>query len=357
MRSTVRLVFVCALLLACLPAAARGAVPKDFFGVQDDYMISGDADYRATNLSSMAALGVGTVREPFLWRDLQTSPGQLDFVAYDRMVADISSHGLKILGVIFGPPASAQKSGPSKYTCPPKSNSDFADFAATLASRYGTKGTFWDDHPEVPRNPITSWQIWNEPNLRPYWCGKPNARQYVSMLRAISAGVKGEDSKAEVVTAGIPQSRLGIPLLTYIREMYKAGASDSFDTLAINPYSKTVGDLRKKLRDVRHIMNANHDKRAKIWVTELAWSDVGPSSAFRVGAKAQGTRIRGAVKLRGQARSRYGIRGAIYVYWRDLNPYPPSFKDFWGLHTGLLRKDGSPKSAFFQFKKAIAALR
>jgi hypothetical protein len=356
MRSAVTLLMLCAALLLGA-ATAHAKVPKDFVGVQDDYLISADASYRTTNLSTMAALGVGTVREPFLWRDIERTPGTLDLTTYDQLVSDVSAHGLKILGVIFGPPQGLMQPGPSKYTCPPKSNEQFAGYAAALAARYGTKGSFWDEHPDVPRNPITTWQIWNEPNIRPYWCGKPNARQYVQLLAAASRGLKEKDPHAEVVTAGIPQSKLGIPLLSYIRQMYKAGAKGTFDTLAINPYSRTVSDLRKRLRDVRNVLNRNHDRTARIWITELAWSDVGPGSAFRVGAKGQGSRIRSAYRLLGQLRTRYRLRGAIYVYWRDLGPYPPRFKDFWGLHTGLLRKDGTPKSAFYEFKKAIAALR
>jgi hypothetical protein len=262
-----------------------------------------------------------------------------------------------MLGVIFGPPAGLQKSGPSKYTCPPKSNAQFAGFAAALAARYGSTGTYWQEHPEVPKHAVTSWQVWNEPNLRPYWCGKPNARQYVSMLKATSPALKKADRKAEVVTAGIPQSKLGISLLKYVTQMYRAGGKNYFDTLAIHPYSRTVGELSKRLRDVRGVMNRHHDRGAKIWVTELAWSNVGPGSRFRVGTKRQGTLIRDAFRLVGRLRKSYRLRGAVYVYWRDLSPYPPNFKDFWGLHTGLLRRDGSFKSAYFDFKKAVAALR
>ena len=47
----------------------------------------------------------------------------------------------------------------------------------------------------------------------------------------------------------------------------------------------------------------------------------------------------------------------MYYSWRDGAPYPPLFKDFWGLHTGLLRKNGSPKPALAAFKAAITSSR
>ena len=75
--------------------------------------------------------------------------------------------------------------------------------------RYGPNGTLWAERPEVPRLPIRSWQIWNEPNLGPYWCGKANAKQYVAMLRAVGTAIKQVDRGAQIVTAGLPDSKLG----------------------------------------------------------------------------------------------------------------------------------------------------
>ncbi|HEY3019314.1 MAG TPA: hypothetical protein VGJ32_03935, partial [Solirubrobacteraceae bacterium] len=213
---------LCAIALALsAPATAGARPPKDFVGVQDDYLITGDTDYFATNLSAMAAIGVGTIRQPFLWRDIETASGTFDFSRYDGLVGNVAAHGIKLLGVVFGPPQTLMKRGPAGATCPPRSNARFASFAAALARRYGSRGTYWREHPEVPRHPVTAWQIWNEPNLLPYWCGKPNARQYVALLKATYPAVKAADPRAEIVTAGIPQSKLGIPLLTYLAQMYR----------------------------------------------------------------------------------------------------------------------------------------
>jgi hypothetical protein len=326
-------------------------------GVQDEFLLAGDATYRSDNLGSMSSIGVGSVRQPFLWRDIETSPGSLDFSRYDAFVGHVSLLRIKILGVIFGPPSFRMQAGPSQYTCPPRSNDEFAQYAGALATRYGSKGTYWDEHPDIPRNPVTTWQVWNEPNIRPYWCGRPNAREYVAMLRAANAALKAADPETETVTAGIPKSKLGIPILTYLRRMYAAGGKETFDTLAINPYSRTVSELKALLRSVRKVMNSRSDARAKIWLTELGWADKGPRSPFTVGAAEQVRRIAGAYKMLGQQRARLKLRGAIYTFWRDLPPYPPKYKDFWSLHTGLVRRDGSTKKAFHAFAKAVKRFR
>ena len=56
------------------------------------------------------------------------------------------------------------------------------------------------------------------------------------------------------------------------------------------------------------------------------------------------------------ARSKLKLRGVVYYAWRDGAPYPPLFKDFWGLHTGLLSLTGSAKPALNAFKNTVAGL-
>ena len=63
--------------------------------------------------------------------------------------------------------------------------------------------------------------------------------------------------------------------------------------------------------------------------------------------------LRSLVSVRDQAR----LRGIVYFGWRDGAPYAPSFKDFWGLHTGLIDRRGRPKPALRAFAEALATLR
>jgi hypothetical protein len=56
-------------------------------------------------------------------------------------------------------------------------------------------------------------------------------------------------------------------------------------------------------------------------------------------------------------RRKLRLRGVVYYSWRDAHPYPPLYKDMWGLHTGLLDVNGNPKPAFGAFCQAVAALR
>ena len=152
---------------------------------------------------------------------------------------------MSVLPILFNPPAFRQRSGGGRATCPPSNMGSFAALAQVLVRRYGPQGTLWSERPFVPRNPVRAWQIWNEPNLPVYWCGKPNARQYVAMLRRVGRAINQVDRHAEIVTAGLPKSTLrgAVPLDRYLDQMYNAKAASAFDTLAINSYARDERSL------------------------------------------------------------------------------------------------------------------
>jgi hypothetical protein len=338
------------------PAAAKP--PRDFVGLVSEDILAGDANYRTANLSAQSAIGVGVLRQTFDWSQIERAPGQYDFSAYDDYVGAAAAHGITILPILFKPPAFRSPNPTARATYPPKKYRDLGVFGAAVIRRYGRNGTYWSQNPGVPKLPFRFVQVWNEPSLRAYWPPQPNPEQYTKLLKAAAKPIKAADRRIEVVTAGLPQSRLSRPsLLKYVERMYKAGAKSAFDTLAINTYARNDRELVTLLKNVRRLMNRYRDRRAKIWGTELGWSDVGPASPFRAGVGGQADRIKKSFRQLSRFRRKLRIRGVVYFSWRDGAPYPPMFRDFWGLHTGLLRADGSTKPAFAAFKQAVSALR
>src|SRR3954451_18625393 len=238
---------------------------------------------------------------------------------------------------------------------PPKDPETMARFARTLVKRYGPGGALWRRRGDVRPVPIRAWQVWNEPNLPVYWDGKPDAAAYAQLLRVVGHAIHDADPKAEVVTGGIPDSRLGIPFEEYVRRLYAAGAKGSFDTLAIHPYAATDAGVVLAVRDARRRLAAQGDAHLPIWVTELGWASGGPDSEVTVGEARQADLLERAFgDLAGQA-GKLGVRGIVYFNWQDAKPYAGG-KDFWGLHTGLLRRDGTPKPALAAYTHAVRAL-
>jgi polysaccharide biosynthesis protein PslG len=357
---------VCLIALAIFAAflglapSAGAALPKGFVGLASEDVFARGAEYRESNLSRQAGAGVRLLRQTFDWSRIETARGKYDLSYYDDYVAAAADHGIRILPILFNPPNFYLGRRHGRATCPPRSNATFSSFARALVRRYGTKGTLWKERPGVRRLPITAWQIWNEPNLGMfYWCGKANARRYVAMLRTVGEAIKKLDRRAEIVTAGIPPSKLSgaVPITRFIGQMYRAGGKRAFDSLAINSYAKDQRELGRLLTGIRSLMNRHGDRGGTIWITELGWGDKGLRHRFIVGAKGQASRITKSFALIRKQRRRLRLRGVVYFSWRDGRPYAPHFKNLWGLHTGLLDLDGTAKPAFSAFERAVRRLR
>jgi hypothetical protein len=350
------LVLVAVALVAWLAPAAQARVPKDFIGITAEDVYAGSSGYRSSNLGSQASLGVGLTRQTFDWSSIERSKGSYDLSYVDNYVAATASRGIEVMPILFNAPRFYRRSR-GTFACPPKSNKPMARFAQVLVRRYGPNGTLWKARPTVRKIPIRSWEVWNEPSLRQYWCGRPKARAYVKMLKAVGRAIKKLDRRAEIVTAGLPNSfqRGAVRLTRFIRQMYRAKAKRYFDILAINSYAKNRRALGKLLRGIRRLMNRARDRRAKIWITEIGWGDRGPRNRFVVGARGQASRISSSIAYIRKARRRLRLRGFVYFSWRDSKPY--SGKDMWGLHTGLLTLSGAQKPAFSAFERAARRLR
>jgi hypothetical protein len=330
-------------------SAATAPVPPGFVGlVSDDAFWGTDADpSRTGTMARIAGTGARVLRHAFYWSIIEPRPGHYDFSLYDGYVTAAARANLSILPILFDPPAfrSARPAeGARRGTYPPANYTDFAVFAAALVRRYGPNGDFWREHPELPQLPIRSWQVWNEPNIPAYWPSGPNPAAYAAMLRTVGEGIKAVDPGARVITAGLNESELGIKLVPFLQGMYRAGAKGSFDVLALHPYAPgsdlVTAQLNRAVRELRR----NGDP-ARTIVTELGWATGGPSQrALVVSELGQASLIRRTITRLARYRGQMRLDGVFYFNWRDVSAAPGS-RDHWGLHTGLLREDGSAKPA------------
>jgi hypothetical protein len=329
-----------------------------FVGMTSQDTFVGTEAYRNKQFAAMQAAGITLIRQVFNWAQIETVSGQFNFSAYDQFVADAAEHGIEVMPVLYDEPkflSSRPKKAKNIYNYPPKQMSSIAAFAQAAASRYGPGGTFWRQNPSVACVPIHVWQIWDEPNLNFFWYPHPSATAYAAMLSAAATAIRSVDPSAEIVSAGMPQSNAGVNLLTYIRQLFDAGAAKSMNTLAVNAYSHNANGVITLLQSVRADMNSDGASGVALRVTEVGWSDVGPPSTYRAGVKGQSTQISDVIKDFGAARSSLDLNGFVYFDWRDTPPFK-GVTDFWGLHTGLLTSKGKPKPALAAFASAVGTL-
>ena len=322
-------------------------------GVGD--VVSADPRDRRCTLASMVASGVRLVRTSFLWSQVERGPGRFDLRFYDRYVEQLARYRIGVIPVLFSTPRRYSVAPAARHPdrLQPRRNGDFAAFAGALARRYGRRGSFWRSHRRIPRVPIRSWQIWNEPNLSFYWAPRPSAPGYARMLAAAARQIRRADRRAEIVAGGMPESRFGPPVARYLRDLYRAGGRPWFDAVAVHAYARTVAGSVAIARRARAVMDAHGDRRARLWITEFGWASAGPRHPFRAGERGQAARTRGALRELWRRRGQLRLRGAVYSFWRD----PPRYRsDFWGLHVGLRRRDGRAKPAARAFRRTVLEL-
>jgi hypothetical protein len=208
--------------------------------------------------------------------------------------------------------------------------------------RYGRRGTFWRQHPELPRQPVTEWQIWNEPNVPFYWDVAPGSarsfpRGYVQLLKAARWAIKGRDRNSKIVLGGLSNDSW-----TYLRALYKARAKRLFDIVAVHPYTKAPRDALVLVRAIRGAMRRAHDSRKPVWVTELGW----PAARGKLpvddgllrltttdGRMAKRLRAAYDAFLRTRRSRRYGVGRLYWFSW--ASSYRPGEGGIWE-YSGLL---------------------
>ena len=331
-------------------SARRDGVPRDFFGIVADDVFARNTDYRLEMLARQRAAGIGLIRQTFDWSLIEVAPGRYDWDAYDGFVATAARAGMDILPVIFQPPefhSSRPAHGAERGTYPPEDPAVMGRFARELVERYGPNGTLWEERDDVPRTPIREWQVWNEPNFHRFWPSGPDAAEYSRLLRVTSRAIKEADPEARVVSAGLPHSKRAIPPRDFVIAMHQAGATESYDSLAVHVYAPTAAESMALVHEARRLLD-DIGSEASIWATELGWATQGPESPFTLGPEGQAEQIRDFLTRATDAGEEVGLRGIVYYKWRDTGRYPGG-PELFGLHSGLLRRDGTAKPAYAAF--------
>lgn len=336
-----------------------GPLPPDYVGVVADDFAAGDTAYKRRAAARMADSGVQIVRQSFDWALLEPVPGSFNPEGYDDFVRQLALRRIRVLPVLLNPPphrSTAPATGAERGNYPPRDFAEFGDFAAQLVRRYGPGGDFWRAEPSLPRVPIRSWQIWNEPSLPVYWRPRPDAAEYARLVRVTAAAIRRVDPAAEIVSAGIPESRLGVPFSEYVNDMFDAAAGSAIDTLAVHPYARDAAETLDAVAAARDLLR-RRGFDTPIWVTEIGWANGGPPSPFTVGGAGQANRIREVLPALAARRGTLGLRGIVYFSWQDAAGVYQGGRDFFGLHTGLHYADGRPKPAYGAFVDAARELR
>ncbi len=327
MRLSIAVIAALAALLVAAPlAGAARSVPQGFFGVMYDNGIEKAADeVQDSQWDLMASSGVETVRTVFDWGEAQPQGRgtAFNFARTDGIVRRAALRNVDVLPVVFYAPRWA-RAFRNRFTSPPARPADYVTYLAALVERYGPDGTFWTEHPELPKQPLREWQIWNEPHLPAYWDAPERgrygyARAYPLVLRASYNIVKSLDPGAKIVLAGITQRAWD-----EIEILYQHGIKRYFDVAALQTFPQTVRRAVVATSFFRDAMRARGDGRKPIYLTEIAWpASKGRTQGIRYQRQetpsGMAAKLSGVYRAMASNRRRLGVGKVFWYTWSS--PY------------------------------------
>jgi hypothetical protein len=335
-------------IIACA-SPSSAAVPRQFFGVDANSALS------PGQLDRAARGGAGTFRVQFQWQFVEPSPGTYVWRGADQLVAAAAQSGLNLLPDLYSVPGwiSNRPASPPIYT--PAQQQAWSNLLTNYARRYGSNGTFWAQNPGIPRRPITTWEIWNEPNLSGFWGGKPSASGFAQLLRVSSAALKAGDPAAQVVAGGLfpyHTTKNTVEMTKYMKALYRQpGVKNYFDGFGLHPYARTPRILLRTVRLMRRVMRRHGDGATPIWITEFGWVTGGKGfkySPLKATPRQQARRLTQSYRLLIRNANRLGIASADWFSFADKDSPGP---DFWIDRAGLFRLNGTPKPAWYAFTR------
>ena len=309
--------------------------------------------------------GFGWLKQQVEWR--QTEPiekGGFDWRELDKVVAAVSSAGLKLLLSVVRAPDWALGDRPHG---PPGDPLDFQDFMQALAERY--------------RGHVQAYELWNEANLAREWgYGHIDAGEFVELMLAGNQGVKAADPQAITVGGALtPAGDVDIPDqkvqavddVRFLEQIYayRDGiARGAFDAWGVHPGgfnnapTQEIGSERgsgwnghgsfyfQRYTQHRAVMEANGDADKPIWLTEMGWSTANTDPAYGFGAdnseEDQAQFLVDAFRL-----IRESAPYITHAFVWNLNFQSVVGPEDEKFPFGVLRPDGAPRPAFTSLKE------
>ncbi len=226
-------------------------------------------------LQMVREMGAPWIVELFPWAYYHAEDGGFAWGHPDMVISHAYAQGLTVIARLGLTPEWARPPDTPLTYLDADAYDDFAAYAAAFAQRY--------------RGKVDYLIVWNEPNLSYEWgYRQTTAADYVDLLRVIYPAVKAANPEMGVLAGALapnlePEgSPWAVNDLTYLEEMYEAGAADYFDGLAVHVYgltqppqaepgSETLNFRRVEL--MRQVMVDHGDDRTPMFITETGWND------------------------------------------------------------------------------------
>jgi hypothetical protein len=230
------------------------------------------------------------------------------------------------------------------------------EFVEECLKRYGDNGTFWANHPGLPKLVPEYWEIWNEENYGDNGNsnGQVDPPQFAEMLKETHEAFERVDSEAKIMLGGLlTVSKEGqggghLSVGGFLHELNNAGGSPYYAAVSLHPYAfrgsveKVAKHVMRNISKARKALNSVGGQGKPIWVTEIGWPvDGPPGDELHVSVSQEKQKelletVFDRIKVRSSSKGNgLGIEKAFY--YNVQNNYYGDPKD-WSMSCGL-RKD------------------
>jgi len=314
-----------------VPASPASAWPGgSYFGLNGTkiFHIPDDPAAVQRRLGWMKELGVRWDRCDLWWHVVEPQRGQFDFSRSDLAFETLETGGVQWYPILcYG--AAWFESGRTA----PVADQDFEDFANYV---YRTVSRY--------RGRAPHWELWNEPNIAPFWTPEPKVDDYVRLLKAAYPAFKRADPNALLCAPAI--APLGWWDRTFVEGMYERGAKDYFDVFDYHYYRSHAPEeeVPRELAEIQAVMRRYGDDKP------IQISESGVTTLLTGQRDAQ--RLQAAYVVRNHLLCL--ALGVKRFYYFDLQNWFDDRPDTWDSQLGLVTAAGERKQAFHAYRTMVA---
>lgn len=198
----------------------------------------------------VCSAGITWIRDDFRFSTIYRSDGEFNYTPYDQLLEKAEQYGIKILPILEG--YDNELRSKHSHLIPLYEHlEEWRQYVRGTVTRYHKK--------------LKYWEIWNEQDGG-FWKPKPDASQYVKLLKIAYEEIKQIDPECMVIVGGLCSWNAD-----YLQSMYNEGAKGYFDILAVHPYNHGLDVNSRALRTMKEfqeVIRKNETREIPIWITE-----------------------------------------------------------------------------------------
>jgi hypothetical protein len=332
-------------LLVPASAASAARVPPDFVGISPQNAANKD------DFALMKAAGLRSVRLPLYWIGIEPHSPYLvapNWDEFDRSVGLAAEHGMSVFPFVWGSPPWVAPEARIEPVYRGWTRGAWGSFLRRAVLRYGPRGAFWRENPQLPRMPIRMWELWNEPNIISFGANS-NPERFARLLRIGGRAIHRADPGAKVILGGLFGRPLQIPpnvgSSDFLDRVYRSGrVKRFFDGVGLHPYVSAAAAMRPQIRSLRRVMRRHGDARTPLYLTELGWGSDSFQTRWERGLRGQARELDRAFAMIAKRRRAWRIGGVWWFSWADIK-HGCQFCD----SAGLLTEGREAKPAWYRF--------